>query len=1159
MKGMNDTASDDVVIRKDMDGMTGLFNNISPSTSFTSPNTKKLNDENNDMNNLDDSFVEKQLETYLNQLINFTFTSGNINRLCKFLEISTLGIRIKATQPNIRHRKEGYLMILKRSDREPPRRSKWLLQGGCFGQSLDKNINNRVKWFIIQDNYIACVHHPHELDICDVFLIDNKLQVERGYSNQLVTKFIKKTSNFSLGRSTLHLEGTHGSLVLYSKSVQHAIQFEKALLKVIKNSTRCQPNQRFSSFAPIRNNCPTTWFVDGKDYFWNVSVALDNAKESIYIHDWWLSPELYLRRIPSENKEWRLDTLLKKKLIKVSRFTLLFIKSILQLVAMTIPLFSHYTKKYLQSLSKNIYVQRHPSRILDLFGKQNTLFWAHHEKICIVDGVIAFIGGLDLCFGRYDDAHHKITDNPINSEKQTWIGKDYSNPRIEDAQALDKPFEDHLDRSRLPRMPWHDISVRICGEAVCDLEYHFVQRWNYLLKRKTSAPKRPTPLLIPKSDIQKQQNEECSLDLNNDSRIGSLHSSSNTQVQILRSSSSWSNGINYTEHSIQNAYVELIEKSNHLVYIENQFFITSTKCGTTVIENKIGEALYQRILRAHKERQKWHAIIILPLTPEFPGRVDVAEGSTIRLIMHCQYLSIGRGPNSILGRLRAAGVTKTSDYISFYGLRNWGELNGAYTTEQVYIHAKTMIVDDSTVVIGSANINERSMLGTRDSEICACIQDTEMIDSTLGGNPIKVGKFAHSLRIRLMAEHIGLPVDDLTADMIINKYTITNKEKINKRKDSMLSIHQDKIKYDNRSLDEILKIEPIISLSSPPHHMDSKKNDLDTLSSSSSTTATTTSALLSPLLHSKTDQQTNDMQLEQKSNVQVVTEMDALTEAKTKTLNDSNNLSYIAKLTTTHLIDDEMVLYCKKGEAWDTDTDNNGDGVGLIPLPLPIAIETPEEEKEEESKNDDNNNNDDNNDKKQNNQPPVLKIRSIDPFTKNNNRNNNHDHNNHIYKNNANEEEEEKEEMDWNEYENEDDHHIDLMFQSLRDPLQSNHYHLWHTRARYNTDLFRRCFMVIPENNIRTWAAFEEFHKMAKRLLGRSDVYEGVTKIKESVFKNDHLIHHSQQKGLFLPFITTLLGQIKGHLVIWPLRFMEDEGDDFLFAMDKIAPLEIFN
>ncbi len=25
------------------------------------------------------------------------------------------------------------------------------------------------------------------------------------------------------------------------------------------------------------------------------------------------------------------------------------------------------------------------------------LFWAHHEKLCLVDGKIAFMGGLDMC------------------------------------------------------------------------------------------------------------------------------------------------------------------------------------------------------------------------------------------------------------------------------------------------------------------------------------------------------------------------------------------------------------------------------------------------------------------------------------------------------------------------------------------------------------------------------------------------------------------------------------------------------------------------------------------------------------------------------------------------------------------------------------------
>lgn len=35
----------------------------------------------------------------------------------------------------------------------------------------------------------------------------------------------------------------------------------------------------------------------------------------------------------------------------------------------------------------------------------------------------------------------------------------------------------------------------------------------------------------------------------------------------------------------------------------------------------------------------------------------------------------------------------------------------------MYVHSKGMIVDDEYVIIGSANINQRSMEGTRDTEI----------------------------------------------------------------------------------------------------------------------------------------------------------------------------------------------------------------------------------------------------------------------------------------------------------------------------------------------------------------------------------------------------------------------------------------------------------
>lgn len=37
---------------------------------------------------------------------------------------------------------------------------------------------------------------------------------------------------------------------------------------------------------------------------------------------------------------------------------------------------------------------------------------------------------------------------------------------------------------------------------------------------------------------------------------------------------------------------------------------------------------------------------------------------------------------------------------------------------QIYVHSKLMIIDDRIALIGSANINDRSLLGSRDSEVC---------------------------------------------------------------------------------------------------------------------------------------------------------------------------------------------------------------------------------------------------------------------------------------------------------------------------------------------------------------------------------------------------------------------------------------------------------
>lgn len=59
------------------------------------------------------------------------------------------------------------------------------------------------------------------------------------------------------------------------------------------------------------------------------------------------------------------------------------------------PVDSNHTKSTLVGLHPNIMVQRSPSH-----AQTRTLLWSHHEKMCVIDDTIGFMGGLDLCFGR---------------------------------------------------------------------------------------------------------------------------------------------------------------------------------------------------------------------------------------------------------------------------------------------------------------------------------------------------------------------------------------------------------------------------------------------------------------------------------------------------------------------------------------------------------------------------------------------------------------------------------------------------------------------------------------------------------------------------------------------------------------------------------------
>ncbi|KAI1794831.1 phospholipase D [Ganoderma leucocontextum] len=550
----------------------------------------------------------------------------------------------------------------------------------------------------------------------------------------------KRSKGFKdVSKHVFYVVNSQSRLKLTAKNERQMLQWITSLERAAKE-THYTGKNRFDSFAPIRLNVAAQWLVDGRDYFWNLSRAILLARETIQIHDWWLSPELQMRR-PHKDK-YRLDNLLEMKAKEGVKIYIILYQEVSN---RTTPTDSHYAKQRLTSLHPNIMVQRSPSHF-----QTGTFYWAHHEKLCVIDQAIAFMGGLDHCFGRWDTPQHVLVDDlEVNTEtsEHVWPGKDYSNPRIGDFHTLNKPFDDMYDRSKVARMPWHDVSMQVVGQPARDLARHFVQRWNHLLRIKNHT--RAMPFLLPPPEFKPGE-------------LAHMGLTGTCELQICRSAGPWSMGTpDRIEHSIQNAYLKAIQLSEHFVYIENQFFITSTIVNEVKVENRIGDAIVHRIIRAHREGTPWKCCIVIPLLPGFAFPVDHGDASAIRIILECQNKTIFRGPNSIFGRLKKEGIDP-DDYIAVFSLRNWGKLRGdVLTTEQVYIHGKVCIVDDRLAIIGSANINERSQRGDRDSEIAAVIRDTDMIDCTMAGQPFKVGRFAHTLRVRLMREHLGVDVDAL--------------------------------------------------------------------------------------------------------------------------------------------------------------------------------------------------------------------------------------------------------------------------------------------------------------------------------------------------------------------------------------------------------------
>ncbi|KAL3632230.1 Phospholipase D zeta 1 [Castilleja foliolosa] len=727
------------------------------------------------------------MQGYLNHFLG-NLDIVNSREVCKFLEVS----RLSFSQEYGPKMKEGYVMVKHLPMPMPSEDNKTCL-GCCLCYLSSCCANNwRKVWLVLKPGFLAFLENHFETKLLDIIVFDIlDTSNAKGDNEVHLAKVLKERNplrhafQVSCGNRIIKLRTTSRAKVEEWVSEINAVG--------PKHSESWCRSHRFDSFAPARglteDGSLAQWFIDGKAAFEAIALSIESAKSEIYMTGWWLCPELYLRRPFQSQSSSRLDVLLEAKAKEGVQIHILLYKE----VSLALKINSLYSKKKLLSIHENIKVLRYPDHL-----SSGIYLWSHHEKLVIVDQNVCFIGGLDLCFGRYDTTEHSVGDLP----PFVWPGKDYYNPRESEPNSWEDTLKDELNRKKYPRMPWHDVHCTIWGPSCRDIARHFIQRWNHA-KRNKALNEEKIPLLMPHhhmvlphymgidiieekvsrkdsfsrpDDIplllphEANDDNNDTTNLQSDESLMKVGSESDLEVgprslchcQVIRSVSQWSAGTSQTEDSIHRAYCALIDAAEYFIYIENQFFISGLS-EDEVIQNRVLESLYNRIMRAHREKRCFKVIVVIPLLPGFQGGVDDIGAATVRAIMHWQYRTICRGESSILQKLCSKLGSVTHDFISFFGLRNYGTLfdGGPLVTSQVYVHSKVMIVDDRCALIGSSNINDRSLLGSRDSEIAVLVEDKEFVDSFMDGNPWKAGKFAYNLRLCLWAEHLGLSAKEV--------------------------------------------------------------------------------------------------------------------------------------------------------------------------------------------------------------------------------------------------------------------------------------------------------------------------------------------------------------------------------------------------------------
>ena len=175
-----------------------------------------------------------------------------------------------------------------------------------------------------------------------------------------------------------------------------------------------------------RSGCELRVHIDGAEALPLLAQALQDARESVHIAGWHVAPGFGLTR---DDRSLRLRDLLAEIAQRVNVRVLLW-------AGAPIPLFKP-TRAQVREVRDTLV---RGTRVRCALDAKERPMHCHHEKIVIIDGELAFVGGIDLtdlAGDRFDSSEH----------------------------------------AALGRIGWHDVATSMRGPAVADVAAHFAARW----------------------------------------------------------------------------------------------------------------------------------------------------------------------------------------------------------------------------------------------------------------------------------------------------------------------------------------------------------------------------------------------------------------------------------------------------------------------------------------------------------------------------------------------------------------------------------------------------------------------------------------------------------------------------------------------------------